>query len=411
MTATVGRIAPQKTVEREIVLDGGPELPKYKATRRATNYLPYRYSLNGVITIGSEVVLRELEYFRAPWVAGGYDIEIRVGHAGKGTRRRTTVTTYANPAAINYAEHLGRLGANFQVRIGDTIEVSVTPLLARSPHVVYTNVIEALLRFLFVSQGYMLLHSACLELDGIGVILSARTDTGKTGTVLRLVGEQGAKFLSDDMTIINEKGQAWAFPKPLTISQHTLRAINVDELGPREWRWLKVQSRLHSKGGRKVGLALGDLNLPIMGMNAVTQLLVPPPKYPVDRLVPCEIAGETMVEQIFIIERGDAALHHVSRDEALSELIDNTDDAYNFPPFRYFAPALTIGDENYEQLRAHERDILASALAHTRVRRIACDDFSWAASIPALLHVPQQDRQQVASVLSSAAGRRGVTPA
>ena len=53
----------------------------------------------------------------------------------------------------------------------------------------------------------MLLHSACLELDGRGILLSARTDTGKTGTVLRLLRDT-ARFLSDDMTIVDADGNA-----------------------------------------------------------------------------------------------------------------------------------------------------------------------------------------------------------
>ena len=40
-----------------------------------------------------------------------------------------------------------------------------------------------------------------------------------------------------------------------------------------------MQSRLHSKGGRRIGSRLAELNLPIMALNATTQALVPPPKY------------------------------------------------------------------------------------------------------------------------------------
>ena len=52
-------------------------------------------------------------------------------------------------------------------------------MLARSCHVVYTNIIEPLLRFVMVSRGRMLLHSACVEIGGTGVMLSALTDTGQ----------------------------------------------------------------------------------------------------------------------------------------------------------------------------------------------------------------------------------------
>lgn len=384
MTETLSRIPRQHVVTREVVLDRAPKPLAFRGAGRSTSYFAHRYDLGGILTIGSEVPLKELEWFRSPAVSAGFDIEVRVGQVAAGTRRRTVVTTYAHPAAVHYVEHLGRLGANFQVEMGDPVKVTVSPLLGRSPHVVYTNIIEALLRFLFVAQGRMLLHSACLELNGVGIVLSAKTDTGKTGTVLRLVREHGAKFLSDDMTVIDVTGQAWAFPKPLTISQHTLRAIDIDELTAAEWRRLRMQSRLHSKEGRRFGLALGELNLPIMGLNALTQLLVPPPKYPVDRLVPAEITRTTQLEHVFILERGEPVVHAVAPEEALAELIVNTDDAYNFPPFKYFAPALTIGNENYEQLRARERDILAGALSQTRVRRLASNDFSWADSIHAL---------------------------
>jgi hypothetical protein len=60
------------------------------------------------------------------------------------------------------------------------------------------------------------------------------------------------------------------------------------------------------------------------------------------------------------------------------------DDAYGFPPFRYFAPALVVDGMGYEELRAEERKILASALSGVRARRLATPDFSWADRISAL---------------------------
>ena len=78
----------------------------------------------------------------------------------------------------------------------------------------------------------MLLHSACLELDGVGILISAETDTGKTGTVLRMVREQGARFLSDDMTSCTPTGGSVCFPKPLTIS-HTRCGPSATTSSPR----------------------------------------------------------------------------------------------------------------------------------------------------------------------------------
>ncbi len=356
-------------------------------SRKRSRYLPYRYDIAGVATIGSQVTLPELEFFRAQWVPDSeVDLAVRVGDVGGAApRRRAAMTEYTDPAAIRYEEHLGRIGANFRVNLDDPISVEIGPLLARSSHVVYTNIVEPLLRFVMVARDRMLLHSACVELDGTGVMLSALTDTGKTGTVLRLLREHGGRFLSDDMTVIDSRGNASCFPKPLTISAHTLRAIRAHDLTRSEWRRLQFQSRLHSKGGRSLGIALSRFNLPIMGINALTQILVPPPKYSVDRLVPCQMASSAHVSELFIIQRGQPRLAQLDHKSALEQLIVNTDDAYGFPPFRYLAPAITIGGQTYQQLRRAEREILASFLSHVRIRTLASDTFGWADDIPELI--------------------------
>jgi hypothetical protein len=90
------------------------------------------------------------------------------------------------------------------------------------------------------------------------------------------------------------------------------------------------------------------------------------------------------VQDLFIIERGAFRITDIEPDGLLDELIANTDDAYGFPPFRYFAPALVVGGAGYEELRAQERRILAEAMAGVRARRLATPDFTWADHIPQL---------------------------
>jgi len=360
---------------------GTPPTTQPRPRRHAA---PHRYDLDGLLTIESEVVLRELAHFAAPTLDGPADVRIRVGPVGdRGPRRRPVVTH--GPEFVAYEEHLGRRGANFRLDFTDHIEVTVGPLLARSPHVVYTNVVEALLRFVLVSRDRILLHSATIKLDGRGVMLTARTDTGKTGTILRLLREHGGAFLSDDMTIVEPDGLARSYPKPLTISSHTLAAVDSTVLSSAERRRLAVQSRVHSKGGRSVGSRLADLNLPIMALNAVTQAIVPPPKYMVEQLVHCRHARTVRVDELFVIERGPAELEEIDHPRAVEIMVRNTDDAYGFPPFRYFAPAITIGGQDYLALRERERELLCGFLRNVRVRRLVRDDFSWADTIPRLL--------------------------
>jgi len=362
------------------------------SSRKRSRHLPYRYDIAGVVRVGSQIMLPELEFFRAQWTGEEeLDIAVRVGSIGpRGPRHRAKLTetasgTAAGSRVLDYEEHFGRLGANFRITLGDRVDIEVGPLLARSPHVVYTNIVEALLRFVMVSRDRMLLHSACVELDGHGVMLSALTDTGKTGTVLRLLREHGGRFLSDDMTVIDAQGNAYCFPKPLTISAHTLRAVQAEDLTPREWRRLQLQSRLHSKGGRSFAVTLSRFNLPIIGINAIVQRLVPPPKYTADRLVACAFGAAVRVTDLFIIERGAPRMAPLDPADTADQLITNTDDAYGFPPFENLAPSFTIGGLEYPQLREREREILESFLSHSRAHVLASDTFGWADEIASLL--------------------------
>jgi dolichol-phosphate mannosyltransferase len=353
----------------------------------------YLYDLHGIVRIGSDVALPELAYFLQP--AGGSalpDITVRIGRVGR-MRARTRLVRSADSRAIRWEEHLGRAAANFAVDFQpQQISVTTSRTLARSPHVLYTNVVEALLRFVFVERGYMLLHAACMEIDGRGVMLSARTDTGKTGTVLKLLRTSGGRFLADDMTIIDSRGTARSFPKPLTISQHTLRAVHAGDLSRSEWAKLRVQSRLHSKEGRGFAMKLAEHNVPIMTINSWVQRIVPPPKYHVQRLVPCELGSTATVDELYIIERGVPHHSMVPQAQAIGELLENTEDAYGFPPYRYVAPALCVGGLSYDELRERERLILISAMESVTIHRLGSADFSWADDIAAAEERSSTDR-------------------
>lgn len=354
------------------------------------------YDLHGFAAVASDVELRELRHFRVQSLAGGADVEVRVGNCG--SMPHTRIKVVSSPGWVAYQEHLGSLGGNFRVDIGDRIRVTVSPLLASSPHVVYTNVVEALMRFVLASRDFALLHSATLVIGGHGIMLSAHTDTGKTHTILRMLREVGGVFLSDDMSIVTPSGRVFAYPKPLTISHHTLGAVDSSGYSRRERAILRAKSSIHSKKGRGTGMRLAQMNLPIMAINAVTQVVVPPPKYFVDRLVPTEIGVSTQVKDLFLIARGPKRDELMDHEMALDTLIENTDDAYGFPPFQHFAPMIALGGEDYLELRRRERAVIARMLKGVTVQKMTRDDFTWADDIPKIAHayVGAQDRTNLA---------------
>jgi dolichol-phosphate mannosyltransferase len=366
----------------------------------------YRYDVAGLLDVQSAVELPELRMFQAKPNGHAPDIRISVRRVGLLPSFHTRFAE--NGDELAYLEHLGAAGANFRLSIGEPIEVQASPLLALSRHVLYTNVIEALLRFVLVSKGHVLLHSACVEVDGHAALLSAQTDTGKTSTVIKLVRERGYHFLSDDMTIVAPSGNAIHYPKPMTLSSHTMAAVRSEELKPLERIRLAVQSRLHSKSGRSIGKTLGRLNLPIMSINSLVQAVIPPPKYHIGRLIPCQMCDRAPIRHVFLMERGEPGRERLDVDDAVPRLIENTDDAYGFPPFSTFAPHLRIGNDDYASLRAREADLLAEALTGAAVWRLSVPDHGWAELLPRFIEERVQTvTAQEASAASSAAPNDG----
>ena len=269
----------------------------------------YSYNIHNILRVASMFELPELEYFRVPALNADPDICLRLERRRKKDRRRSARVPgqlRRSPDNIHYGESLGRYGFEVTISNKERVEVAVSPILKYSLHVLYTNVIEPILRWSFVRKGYALVHAACISFDGQAVLITARTDTGKTSTILRTVDNYACSFLSDDMTIVGKDGSVLSYPKPLTISNHTLSAVNANSsLTWWERIALQFQSRLHSKSGRKVGLNLSKSKLPAATMNAIVQMLVPPPKYMVHRLIPkATYANQGKLARAVIIERG-----------------------------------------------------------------------------------------------------------
>jgi dolichol-phosphate mannosyltransferase len=335
----------------------------------------YHYDIHGIITVASEVWLPELERFMVAETIAAPTMRVRLGK----------VKARANePRArsFSYTEGLGSLGFGIDVTLGDTIEVTASPLLRMSPHVLYTNVVEPILRWTFVSKGFALVHGACIAFGSKAYLVTARTDTGKTTTILRLLSrqrrasDQGA-FLSDDLTLISSDGQVMTYPKPMTISYHTVRAVNTAVLTRKEQLGLRLQSRIHSRSGRRFAMFLKRSKLPVATINTVVQLLVPPPKYHVDRLVPrTKVISEARLAGMFIIERGGEGEVQLDGQEALEVLMQNCEDAYGFPPYDSIKDFLFSA--NNLDLQATERAIVAHALSQHPTLVIRSTKMDWA---------------------------------
>lgn len=335
------------------------------------------YDIHGIVSVDSEVALPELESFRTERLRGHPTVRVRIGRLNRA--QSDLVATLAFLARhTRFDERLGRLGFGIDIAIGKTIHVVASPLLRHSPHVLYTNVVEPILRWTFPKRGYALVHAACIARGNSAFLITARTDTGKTTTILRLLDADRFAFLSDDHTLIAPDGRVLAYPKPLTVSRHTVSALRRALLTRAERLALVFQSRLHSRSGRHFAMLLAGARLPVATINAIVQLLVPPPKYHIDRLVP-EVtrAHGGRLAGVFVIERsGEVSSVALTSDEALDILMANCEDAFGFPPYAHIEGFLRNASK--DDLSSVERTIVAQALESVPATLLRSNAMDWA---------------------------------
>src|SRR5271157_3137969 len=342
----------------------------------------YYYGLHQILTIDSTVLLPELEMFRVPKFTGKATIQIRVGKpkARPATARRPAERYHF------YKELFLHLGFEIEIDIEKKISMLVSHLLRISPHVLYTNVVEPVLRWAFVERGYALVHGATVAFGDRAYMITARTDTGKTTTLLKILSHQrstidNASFLSDDMTLVSADGYALTFPKPLTISQHTLQAVDPAVLTWQENLALFFQSRIHSREGRQIAFFLGKTKLPMATVNGLVQLLIPPPKYSIQRLIPgVKMTNKAKLAGLFIIERGEDQDVMLESSEAIEILLKNCEDAYGFPPYGAIKEFLYLA--NGKDLRPVEHTIIRKALSGLPANLIRSSHLEWWRRIP-----------------------------
>jgi|WetSurMetagenome_2_1015567.scaffolds.fasta_scaffold21264_3 dolichol-phosphate mannosyltransferase len=356
-------------------------------TGRLSMKKAFNYDIHGILTVSSESVLPELEPFRVSNNIDDPTICVQTGNPRKAEPGEE------NGHYMRYREILGHMGFEVGIEMGETVSVTATKMLSLSPHVLYTNVIEPILRWTFVKKGYALVHGATIAFGNAAYMITARTDTGKTTTLLKILAYQRrerdhAAFLSDDMTIVSPDGRALTYPKPLTISYHTLRAVNSDTLTFKERLALPFQSRIHSRSGRKFAQLIGKTHMPAATINLFTQMIVPPPKYSVSKLVPgVKLTEKANLTGMFIIERGEEAILPIKNSEAMEVLLQNCEDAYGFPPYESIKEFLycVYGFDLHEK----EQAIIQEALGRLPATVIRSSNLDWWSQIPSFVNNEQ----------------------
>jgi glycosyltransferase involved in cell wall biosynthesis len=350
------------------------------------------YDIHGIISVASDAVLPELEYFRVNQLREPATIRVHLGTVPP--KPHVLSSTDESQRYFHFREVAGSLGFAAEISIiNGRVVVNASSSLRFSPHVLYTNLVEPLLRWTFVERGYALVHAAVVVKDAQAFLITALTDTGKTTTMLKLLDGSPYEFMADDFCLVTPDGVVRSYPKPLTISQHTLHAVKSPLLRRRERMTLPLQSRLHSREGRRFAFLLAKSHLPVATVNQYVQLMVPPPKFHVDRLVPgVNIVDHADLAGMFVIQRGPRGLTFLESGDALDVLLANCEDAYGFPPYHRIEDFILAGGN---QLRRREREIIAPALYGKPAAVLSSPTLDWARRIPTLMAQFESTRPRV----------------
>jgi hypothetical protein len=114
------------------------------------------------------------------------------------------------------------------------------------------------------------------------------------------------------------------------------------------------------------------------------QMVVPPPKYFVKKLVPnAKLAGMGNLTGMFIIERGPEGIVPIENSEAMEVLLQNCEDAYGFPPYEDLKEFLYFHEG--VDLREKEHAIIRQALGNLPATVMRSSTLDWWSQIPAFV--------------------------
>lgn len=347
------------------------------------------YDIHGLLTVASQIPLNDLGHFQVPAPPDRIDLQLRVDRHGTPSRV---------PAAVCYDEQLGRFGFGLTVLPGEYSEIIVSPLLESSPSFLYTNVVEPVLRWMFIGRGFSLARAGGIQMVGGNDATPALLITGQPDMsygLSRLCEKGDYGFMGDDRVLLGRDRRVYSFPKPVTANREMLP----DEVRtPQASVALRLQRLLYSRPIRHLGLFLGERHLPAATVNTYLQRIIPQPKYPFDLLVANASYGDRATPATLIFqERGDGTIAPLALEKAVDHLLEPGERAFGFRPYPLLIDELARwGGRNWAE---EERAILRAGLSGCRMLHWRYGSDRWWDELTAIIH----ERPHRASLLVNSA--------
>lgn len=198
--------------------------------RRGRNNYRY-YSIHNILKVKTNIEVSIPDYFliKERGIEGDFNPDIEIirenfdvirPKEGVAKSRNYFYWTERSALIIDYAAPFMNTKLIID-DLGGKTKIKFTESLSRFGRIDPPS-INSILDIKLTLKDFALLHGGCLNYNGRCLLFIASRDIGKTSTVLSLLDEEKIKFMSDDLTIISRRGEAYAYPEKVSISPYTL---------------------------------------------------------------------------------------------------------------------------------------------------------------------------------------------
>lgn len=94
----------------------------------------------------------------------------------------------------------------------------------------FIYILEAIINYYLLLRGYSLIHAAAFVYKNKAFVVNTTNYGGKTTILLKMI-ERGASFMSEEMTIISNKGEVLSYPLPLILHDYNLAQYQMCPIG------------------------------------------------------------------------------------------------------------------------------------------------------------------------------------
>ena len=196
---------------------------------------------------------------------------------------------------------------------GNTL-IQATPAFIHLPTVLrgginFMYLVREIILLKLIDQGYIFLHSACLQRGNNGLVFSAFANTGKTYLSFSLVKSGFARLLSDEYAIVHRNAKAYSF-------------FGISALAPKTIKAFRIPINL----SEKIWMGFCQLRARLLPFLFEPVIWVPSTRV----FSQAERAEETSLSYIIFLERGKDKLIPISKQETIEKLILLSENEFPF---------------------------------------------------------------------------------